>query len=177
MDGIWKEFLNIAKQEAGSQMVETWLRAVQLLQWDAREQTVVLETPNTFVKDWLQQHYVPFFEQHLARLFNVDAISIVFISPNTPPNIRITPAVVADETHIGSSKAQHTNSTQTRLFDGFIPAQVIKSGPIKHGDHKIQPTHSGIMQRPHAQMPAVIGQRNPGLNPAFTFDIFCRWTQ
>ncbi len=174
MDGIWKEFLNIAKQEAGSQMVETWLRAVKLMQWDVHEQTVLLETPNSFVKDWLEQHYVPFFEQHLARLFNVDSITIVFISPHTPSSVRITPAVVAHESQNDSSKSQHTN-TQTRLFDGFIPAQVIKGGPVKREiDHKApQSGHTtGIIQRPYSQMPAVVGQRNPGLNSAFTFDTF-----
>ena len=51
--GIWQEFIKLVKQELGSQMVETWLKAVSLLQWDARERVVLLQTPNTFVKDWL----------------------------------------------------------------------------------------------------------------------------
>ncbi len=83
--GIWQEFLKIAQQEVGSQMVETWLKAVSLQRWDARERVVYLTTPNTFVKDWLRINYNPLFEQHLSRLLSVDTIKIIFTDAQATP--------------------------------------------------------------------------------------------
>ncbi len=85
VNGIWQEFLKIAQQEVGSQMVETWLKAVSLQRWDSREKIVYLMTPNTFVKDWLRIHYVSLFEQHLRRLFNVESVKIIFVDANAAP--------------------------------------------------------------------------------------------
>lgn len=78
VNGIWHEFLKIAQQEVGSQMVETWLKAVSLQRWDARTKTVHLAAPNSFVKEWLRINYASLFEHHLCRLLNVDQVKIVF---------------------------------------------------------------------------------------------------
>ena len=37
---IWLEFLKIAKEEAGSRVVETWFKAVSLQRWDPAEKIV-----------------------------------------------------------------------------------------------------------------------------------------
>src|SRR4029078_11582614 len=94
---VWQEFIKIMKQELGSQMVETWLKAVTLVQWDAREQVVLLQTPNTFVKDWLAQNYRTLIETHLARLFNVEFVRVTLLDaqgskePGVPVTVRPQP--------------------------------------------------------------------------------------
>lgn len=78
LQGIWDEFLLIVRQEAGSQVVETWLKAVVLEQWDALNKTAHIKAPNSFVKDWIKNNYLNLFNMHLCRLLNVKDIKIAF---------------------------------------------------------------------------------------------------
>lgn len=75
--GIWEKFLTIAREEAGSRIVETWFKAVTLQQWDALHKTVFLQAPNHFVCDWIQSHYQSLIQEHLGRLLNVKNPKIV----------------------------------------------------------------------------------------------------
>ena len=76
---IWEQFLTIVREEAGSRVVETWLKAVSLYQWDSIEKVVYLLAPNTFVKEWIKANYLPMCQTHLSRLLHVDELKIVFI--------------------------------------------------------------------------------------------------
>lgn len=78
LQGIWDEFLLIVRQEAGSRVVETWLKAVVFEQWDALNQTAHIKAPNSFVKDWIKNNYLNLFNLHLCRLLNVKEIKIAF---------------------------------------------------------------------------------------------------
>ena len=80
---IWQNFLDIVKQEEGSRVVETWLKAVLLEQWDVRTKSVYLRAPNQFVKEWVCSNYMHLFKEHLSRLFVVDEVSIVFLDMYT----------------------------------------------------------------------------------------------
>jgi len=79
MQGIWDQFLKILKEEAGSRVVETWFKAVSLQQWDSLGNTVYLEAPNNFVKDWIVGNYLELVRLHLGRLLNVNGLKIVFL--------------------------------------------------------------------------------------------------
>ncbi|MBI2774816.1 chromosomal replication initiator protein DnaA [Candidatus Dependentiae bacterium] len=76
---IWEQFLVIASQEAGSRVVETWLKAVCLHRWDSLHKIVYVKAPNAFIKEWIKTNYLAIFHMHLSRLFNVDQLKIVFI--------------------------------------------------------------------------------------------------
>ncbi|MFH1644517.1 MAG: chromosomal replication initiator protein DnaA [bacterium] len=76
MQLIWEEFLKIIKEEAGSQVVETWFKAVVLQHWDSEKKTVFLKTPNVFVKNWIKNHYINLIKTHLSRLLNVAEINV-----------------------------------------------------------------------------------------------------
>lgn len=81
---IWEQFLTIARQEAGTQVVETWLKAVSLYQWDSLRNIVYLVTPNSFVKEWIKNNYQRLLQLHLSRLFNVEELKVVFLEATTP---------------------------------------------------------------------------------------------
>lgn len=68
---IWQDFLKIVHEEVGSRVVETWLKAVTLAEWDPEHKTVYVKAPNAFVKEWIQNNYVPLFQLHLGRLLHV----------------------------------------------------------------------------------------------------------
>ena len=76
LENIWQEFLKIVREEEGSKVVETWLKAVTLDRWDAIEKKVWLLAPNVFIRDWIRTHYMKLFELHLGRLLNVVSLSV-----------------------------------------------------------------------------------------------------
>jgi len=77
---VWQDFLKIVHEEAGSRVVETWLKAVSVKQWNPDVQTLCIETPNSFVKEWIQTRYTKLFELHLGRLLNVTQLKVIFQS-------------------------------------------------------------------------------------------------
>ena len=80
---IWEQFLLIVREEAGSRVVDTWLKAVSFYQWDSIEKVVYLLAPNTFVMEWIKSNYIELFQIHLRRLLHVDQLKIVFIDAET----------------------------------------------------------------------------------------------
>lgn len=75
---VWEQFLTIAREEAGNRVVETWLKAICLEHWDPSTQTVYVQAPNKFVKDWVSSHYHALLSYHLPRLFNVPSVKISY---------------------------------------------------------------------------------------------------
>lgn len=76
---VWNDFLNVVREEAGNQVVETWFKSVTLQQWNSFARCAILKVPNEFVKTWLQEHYIELIQKHLARLVNVSNLRIVFL--------------------------------------------------------------------------------------------------
>ena len=81
LSSVWQDFLTIVKQEVGSRVVETWLKAVTLSQWDSAQKTMYVQAPNVFVKEWIQTRYTDLFKVHLSRLLHIDEIKIIFLGP------------------------------------------------------------------------------------------------
>ncbi|OQA34893.1 MAG: Chromosomal replication initiator protein DnaA [Candidatus Dependentiae bacterium ADurb.Bin331] len=134
---IWEQFLLIAREEAGSRVVETWLKAVTLTKWDSLHKTIHIKAPNTFVKEWIKSNYLTIFHHHLSRLLNVDQLKIVFaqdgetIQPmhHALDAIKIMPAqlIVPPEQQKKNAKLVKTAVTPFRhqlnknfVFDTFI---------------------------------------------------------
>jgi chromosomal replication initiator protein len=90
---IWKEFLKIIKEEAGSQVVETWFKAVVLEQWNPECKTAFLQAPNQFVRNWVQEHYVSLLHTHLGRLLHTNEIKFIFTVKNESPSQQNNPSL------------------------------------------------------------------------------------
>ena len=101
---IWVEFLKIAKEEAGSRVVETWFKAVSLQRWDQHEKKVYLQAPNAFVQDWIKGNFIPLIELHLKRLLNVDQIQVVFVGSNNQDPISVA---MPESSALVLSSAEH----------------------------------------------------------------------
>lgn len=82
VETIWQEFLKIVNEEVGSRVVETWFKAVSLFQWDAYGKMIYLKAPNTFVKEWIQTHYIKLLQTHLCRLLNEPRITVIILEEN-----------------------------------------------------------------------------------------------
>lgn len=81
LKSVWQDFLTIVKEEAGSRVVETWLKAVVLKEWDQHHNVIYVEAPNVFVKDWIESKYTDLFKVHLSRLLNTVDPKIIFLGP------------------------------------------------------------------------------------------------
>jgi chromosomal replication initiator protein len=86
---IWDEFLKIIKEEAGSQVVETWFKTVSLEKWDSSNKEATLKTPNQFVSNWIQEHYTKLLKIHLARLLHTNEVNLLFSSKTTKKGSQI----------------------------------------------------------------------------------------
>lgn len=121
---IWEEFLKIVAQEAGSHVVQTWLKAVCLLQWDALEKIVYLQAPNLFIKEWIQTNYLTLFQMHLSRLLSVDKVKIIFIDNDGEETKKL---VTYPETTIIPAVAVQNFNIEPKKRSGFIKNQYEKS--------------------------------------------------
>ena len=96
MDLIWNEFLKIVREEVGSQVVETWFKAVKLKEWNRLTHVATLQMPNQFVTRWVKDHYLGLLKTHLARLLHATDLVIEFESAKVAvaAGPAITPTVV-----------------------------------------------------------------------------------
>ena len=106
--------LKIAKEEAGSQVVETWFKAVCLEEINLAKHEVTLQMPNNFVSNWIQEHYHTLLITHLKRLLNISSLTVIFSGPNTAPPEKNEP-----EQELSTSTAVAAPST-------FRPATITK---------------------------------------------------
>jgi chromosomal replication initiator protein len=147
---MWDEFLKIIKEEAGSQVVETWFKAVLLEAWDPQSNTITLRVPNQFVSRWIQDHYLDLLRTHLARLLHAPILKFSFICSTQPtaPNPRtIIPASVLPVTDFTTQQEQVSKSS-TSL--------------VQAPSHTLAPSNRGL--------PKERGGSN--LNTAYQFDNF-----
>lgn len=131
MMDIWKEFLDIVREQAGSRIVETWFKAIRFDRWDASQKTVYLTAPNSFVYTWVRKHYMDMMQLHLGRLLHEDRPQIDFSIQGAEQKVggavkeqivRVVPASIAsvgkDLVRAGSKISGSFN--EHYLFDNFI---------------------------------------------------------
>lgn len=131
---VWDEFLKIIKEEAGSQIVETWFKSVGLDDWNPALNTVTLRAPNQFVSSWIQDHYATLIKTHLGRLLHVNDVRLFFVTSGCE-NIR-------DRT--------------------IIPASVILSTP--HNNKTMGSGESTSLVSQRVQLPEKKTKEKPGPN-------------
>jgi chromosomal replication initiator protein len=128
LSNIWNQFLHIIAQEAGSRVVETWFKAVSLHSWDQKTKTIVIQAPNTFVKSWVQTHYVGLLQYHLSRLLHTENPLIVFdVTSTAHSGTPVSPSIF--------------HPAQSLSLDNEDPHRTAVSSKIRRHeplDHKIQ---------------------------------------
>lgn len=152
---IWDEFLKILKEEAGSQLVETWFKSVRLDTWNSSTQHVVLRAPNQFVRAWIQDHYIELIKKHLGRLLNATQLKVhVLCKDDANDTKSIIPASITTK-------------------DGMTSSFLAQNSPPKHA-----PSSSQALIARDTKTALVSKDRKPKkresahINPAYTFDSF-----
>lgn len=134
---VWQDFLMIVTEEAGSRVVETWLKAVTFKEWDDINYIAYLVAPNTFVKDWINTKYLTLLETHLKRLLHVTQLKIVLVDHDAPqplsprnaspevisllPQAKVTPtAERPSASHAVARASRHITLTDQYTFSNFV---------------------------------------------------------
>ena len=133
IDQVWQDFLKIIREEVGTRVVETWIKAVSLSRYDQIDQKVYLSAPNQFVKNWVEMNYKELFQMHLKRLLGVEQLHIVFCLGSCTTQVevlqqqpsRVVPAVAAKKKYQVSKKISGYTDNSSKLnplykFDMFV---------------------------------------------------------
>lgn len=75
---IWNRAKSIIRGEINSQSYETWFLPIKLI--NSSEESITLETPNRFFRDWVAEKYLGLIEDALGRCAN-KKISVLFTLP------------------------------------------------------------------------------------------------
>lgn len=157
---IWEQLLVIVRQELGSRLVDTWLKALVLYQWDAMNKVVYLEAPNSFVRDWVSSNYVHILKNILIRLLQVNDLQIIIFESAMPPASAIHAAPKM------SATTQLVRSEEPLI----VPARLIKTRAHLNKNYQFDT----LIKGPHNQMAcaaALAIAQKPGAlyNPLFIY--------
>jgi chromosomal replication initiator protein len=152
---IWDEFLKILKEEAGSQLVETWFKSVHLDTWNSSTQHVILRAPNQFVRSWIQDHYVELIKKHLGRLLNATSLKVHVLCKDDGGDAKtIFPASVTKDDLTSSFLDQSSRRTTSSTGAGQSLVTRDSKTALVNKDRKAKK------------------REGPNINPAYTFDTF-----
>ncbi|MBM3887141.1 chromosomal replication initiator protein DnaA [Candidatus Dependentiae bacterium] len=152
---IWDEFLKILKEEAGSQLVETWFKSVRLDTWNSSTQYVVLRAPNQFVRSWIQDHYTELIKKHLGRLLSATSLKVsILCKEDVSETKNIIPASM---------------TTSNELTSSFLPPPIGKKNEST-ATRAIVPrdTKTALVSKDRKTKK----REGSNINPAYTFDSF-----
>lgn len=128
---IWDQLLIIIRQEAGSRVVDTWLKAVTFTSWDGINNVAHLSAPNAFVKDWICTKYLELVKTHLQRLLGVDAVTVSIVTPDSPYTglhressaVNSTSTSVSAPTVTPARRAESTPAVEPSMRRGTLNTQ------------------------------------------------------
>ncbi len=81
IDELWDKVLSEAKQKISKPSFETWLKSTKLLAY--KGDTVTIAAPNSFGREWLENHYVHLIAAILAEITGND-LHIRFVVQQDP---------------------------------------------------------------------------------------------
>lgn len=174
---IWDEFLKLIKQEAGSQVVETWFKAVSLQDWNPTFNIVNLKVPNQFVSKWIQEHYLELVKKHLCRLLNVNDVKLIFVCNTSDiQQIRnIMPASTIQVSPLQESLCSfQTNSIIPERTKALVKVQDKNQSKFKGNNLNVNYTFENFIVGPsnslaHAASIAVVENLGKVYNPLFIY--------
>jgi chromosomal replication initiator protein len=113
---LWQKALEYLKDEIGTQAFETWLRPVRLA--SATASRIVLEAPDNFIKEWLQERYFELISNAMKKVSGESIHLEISASPTTyKTDVENTRSFI----HRQSPRPMdglHLNSRYT--FDSFV---------------------------------------------------------
>jgi len=118
IEELWDKVLSEAKQKISKPSFETWLKSTKLLAYNG--DTVTISAPNSFGREWLENHYVHLIAAILAELTGKDLhIRFVVQQDSNSENFDIpTPPISGNSKEQSETPSGMLNLKNT--FDTFV---------------------------------------------------------
>ncbi|WP_102693424.1 chromosomal replication initiator protein DnaA [Rummeliibacillus pycnus] len=118
IEELWDKVLSEAKQKISKPSFETWLKSTKLLAYNG--DTVTIAAPNSFGREWLENHYVHLIAAILAELTGKD-LHIRFVVQQDPnlENFDI-PSPGIPEKHTDQPETSSGMLNLKNTFDTFV---------------------------------------------------------
>jgi chromosomal replication initiator protein len=177
LSAIWQEFLSMVQDEAGSRVVETWLKAVTFIKWDGLSNIAYLCAPNKFVLDWINKHYLELIQSHLSRLLNVPQLKIQLEVPtesareNSGEQLGNIAVVLNTEKNITPNSFASTNNNLTSPHLGLAKIPFLRDDQFSPNPAYLFSTFVVGSSNALAHAAAMAVAEKPGLiyNPLFIY--------
>ncbi len=82
LEELWKNVLVRVGQEISKPSFETWIKSTKLLSYNSSDATVTISAPNSFARDWLENHYMHLIKCILTELTGEELL-INFVDQKT----------------------------------------------------------------------------------------------
>ncbi|QUW20643.1 chromosomal replication initiator protein DnaA [Sporosarcina sp. Marseille-Q4063] len=118
LEELWTKVLSRIEERISRPSFETWLKSTKLISYE--EEVVTIAAPNTFSKDWLENHYVHLITGILSELTGEDRLIQFIVPKDMQENDFMLPKPIEKpvETVNSNSRAGMLNSKYT--FDTFV---------------------------------------------------------
>ncbi|MEF3255296.1 MAG: chromosomal replication initiator protein DnaA [Deferribacterales bacterium] len=115
---IWDEILKSLEKVFSPQVIQTWLKPLKIK--DIRGDVIIIETPNRFYKNWIEEKYLDEIKKILHEEFNLNSeINLIIgnnnISENSTPKNE-TPTVSSSTSVLERSN----NLNKQHTFENFV---------------------------------------------------------
>jgi len=114
LQSLWQETLIKLEGELSKPSFETWLSSTQLL--DIEGDTLVIQVPNDFARDWLESRYSPLIKSTVQTILG-KVINLRFIIPTSYSN---SPIQESDFVSTPKQEAFPNFLNQKYTFDTFV---------------------------------------------------------
>ena len=111
LDGAWAQLLQSIRKQVSPQSYETWLAPTRQIAFS--ENSITVEVPNKFFKDWLLEHYNEQVSRAVGE-FGGDRFDVNFLAGEHSPQVEAVDAQEADKKGPGFF---------ARTFERFTPPQ------------------------------------------------------
>lgn len=131
MEHIWLKTINELKSDIGEQNVRTWIEPLKFIKKE--NQTILLEAPNKFIKDWFIDNYKIIIKRKLSNIIGLDVD--IKIDVNKKPKEKsevqeIKEDIVVEKSQFAERKEISNSNVNSRYtFDTFV------SGPSNQFAH------------------------------------------
>lgn len=127
---LWKNCLEIIKDNINSQAFKTWFEPLTAVSWN--ESRLVVSVPSQFFCEWIEEHYYPLLKKTIKKVFGEKAsleykISVEQTEFNSEsksiklPALKYPPAVKQDSLPFSNGEPIFVSNLNPRYsFDNFI---------------------------------------------------------
>lgn len=119
LEDIWEKCLSLIEKKVGTHVFELWFKPVRLIQ--LKDQNVLLEVPNRFFKEWIEDYYPNIIREVMFEVTGSPVNVRLNIAEKEADQIRRVDAMLESRKQRLAKKGIYLNPKYT--FDNFVTGQ------------------------------------------------------